>query len=313
MSRMRTLLLVLLPTAALLASAGAHAQARGPSAREVQENGQDVGSSVPEWRPYLDELVRLTGRDWMTLASGLSGSPTTGFVLRTDAEIIYLGKLGPPPPPALDDAARLGKNQEQRAWLADLVGRFRLDGQVERRGSVPIEVEGGNPTYGDTVLTGDISGVADCDAVGAGPGIHCIINAAWPIVEPLGAIQATSRPEPLPESERFRVMRPAVVMLGLNPDSAEILGSMVDDESIAHTWAGRLESDTLTARRTNDCLSLLDLDVPPPPCFQPLEILSGPDGVITMVQNAGSVTIRMRLERDPEARAGKPVPTKKVR
>jgi hypothetical protein len=316
MSRMRTFALALLPAAAMLTGAAAHAQARGPSAQEVQQTGQDVGSSARDWTPYLDELARETGIDREELASGLSWSPETGFVLQRGDEKIPLGMLGPPAPAALDAATRASKNLEHQAWLARLVGRFRLRGRVEKRGTVAIAIVGQRNEYAETTLGGDVSGIADCTAIGAGAGVHCFINATWPVIEPIPpgpALQAMMGPPPA--SERVMLFTPAAILLGLNPDTAEIRASMVTDDSFAHTWAGRLEANSLTARRITPCMDAQNLPrPPPPPCFQPLELVAEPgSGIVTMVHRAAGVTIKLAMQRDPAARAEKPMKTKKAR
>jgi hypothetical protein len=313
--RMRSFVLALLPAAAMLPGV-THAQARGPSAKEVQETGQDVGSSARDWTPYLDELARETGIDRAELESGLSWSPGTGFVLQRGDEKIPLGMLGPPAPPMLDAAARASKNLEHRALLARLVGRFRLRGRVEKRGTAVLEIVGQRPEFAETTFGGDVSGIADCTAIGAGAGIQCFISATWPVIEPIQpGNPVAAMMGPPPTSERVMLFRPAALVFGLNPDTAEIRASMVTDDSIAHTWAGRLEANSLTARRTTGCMDARNLPrPPPPPCFQPLEILAEPgSGTIVMVQRAAGVTIKLAMQRDPAARAEKPMKTKKTR
>jgi len=315
MNRMRIPVLLLLPSAAMLCCADAHAQARGPSAKEIQETGQDVGSSARDLTPYLEDLARETGIDMAELASGLTWTPT-GFVLQRGGERIPLGMLGPPAPPTLDEAARASKNQEQRTWLSRIVGRFRLAGRVEKRQTIALEIDGQRPEFAETTLVGNVSGIADCAAVGTGPGVHCILNVVWPVIEPISPGSGFAAMQlPPPASERIRVMRPAVMVLGLNPDTAEIRASMVTDDSIAHTWAGRLEANFLTARRTSGCADARNLPKPPaPPCFQPVEILAEPDSAnLVMVHRAAGVTLKLSMRRDPAAKAEQPMKTKKVR
>jgi hypothetical protein len=309
----RVLALALLLTAPLLPHARAHAQARGPSAQTVQEKGQDVGSNARS--SLLDQLARQTGLDQAELASGLSGTEATGYFLERDGETIGLGVPGLSAPPKLDEAARASKNQQQQAWLSRLVGRFRLTGRMESFAIVNVALDGMQPVLVRTTPVSDVSGVADCATIGAGVGIHCIINATWSIVEPMGKNAAADLKRPPPPSQRVGVFHPAVMVLGFNPDTAEIRASMVTDDSMAHTWAGRVEADTLTARRTGACMALRDLArANPPPCFQPLEILAEPGSdTITMVQKAMGVTVRMIMLRDPAARAEKPMKTKKFK
>jgi hypothetical protein len=190
---------------------------------------------------------------------------------------------------------------EQAQWLARLVGRFRIGGRVERG-----------------ILHGDVSGVADCAAVGAGAGVQCFINAAWNTIEPIAPLSALQRMMmPPPASEQVMILRPAVVVLGLNPDTAEIRALMVTDDSVAHTWAGRLDGDTLTARRTTTCFVSQTRGIfgaSSPPCFRPLEISAEPDSdVVTMVHRAAGVTIRLSLYRDLAASADKPMKSKRVK
>lgn len=228
---------------------------------------------------------------------------------------------GLPPPPKLDETARAARNQEQQAWLGRLVGRFRLAGKMESFAFVNVTVPSNGtmrpnePTIVRTTPVSKVSGVADCAAIGAGVGIHCIINATWAVVEPMGENAFAEMKRPPPLSERVGVFRPAVMVLGFNPDTAEIRASMVTDDSMAHTWAGRVEADTLTARRTSGCMAFRDLDRGnPPPCFQPLEILAEPGSeTITMVQRAMGVTVRITMQRDPAARAERPMKTRKTK
>jgi hypothetical protein len=309
MSRASGLAGPLLGAAALLAAAAsdAHAQARGSSIWELRESGQTIERLAPDRREFLAAISRQYGLDPEELESGeLKLVPTKGWVLQRGDEQIELLNLRRPE--VLDEATRASKLAEQAAWLGQVVGRFRIGGQVEKRAVVV-----GIPT----TLEGDISGVADCAAVGAGAGVHCVFNATWPVIEPINPAipAAVSLSGPPEASERVRLLRPAVLVLGLNPDTAEIRALMVTDDSVAHTWAGRLETHTLTARRLTSCfVSQGVLRGSPPPCFQPLEIVAEPDsGTITMVHRASGVTIRLILNRDPAASAEKPMKSKKVR
>jgi hypothetical protein len=53
-------------------------------------------------------------------------------------------------------------------WLRRLAGRYQVEGMVEVRG------KGGCPAY-----CGGIKGKADCVAIGAGPGVQCVLNFTW--------------------------------------------------------------------------------------------------------------------------------------
>jgi hypothetical protein len=303
----------LLAAAAMLATDGALAQARGSSVREMRETGQTIERIAPDRREFLAAISRQYGLDPEELESGeLKLVPDKGWVLQRGDEQIELLNLRRPE--VLDESARAAKHAEQAAWLGHLVGRFRIGGRVEKRGIVMAEVVSLPSVSIPTTLEGEVNGVADCAAVGTGAGVHCVFNATWPIIEPITgpASKTIGPPEP---SERVRLLRPAVVVLGLNPDTAEIRASMVTDDSVAHTWAGRLETHTLTARRLTSCfVSQGVTSGSPPPCYQPLEIVAEPgSGIVTMVHRAVGVTIRLILQRDPAASAEKPMKSKRVR
>jgi hypothetical protein len=302
MSRAPFLAGVLLAAAAMVAADDADAQGRGPSMWDLEGKGQTIEREAPDRRAFLAAISRQYGLDPEELESGeLKLVPDKGWVLQRGDEQIELLNLRRPG--LLDASARAGKVAEQAAWLAHLVGRFRVGGHVEK-----VEFLEGHLV----TLDGDVKGVADCAAVGAGPGVHCLINATWPTIEPAREGRFSFRPE---GSEQVMLFRPAVLVLGLNPDTAEIHATMVTDDSMAHTWAGRLETHTLTARRLTSCFISQEVAAgTPPPCFQPLEIVAEPDsGIVTMMHRAAGVTIRLILQLDPAASADKPMKTKKVR
>lgn len=274
---------VLLATAGALHSADTSAQARGPSAKEVQEEGQRI-----EYEPR-----------------GSGAGLMQRFGVFVPIETAAAAELA-----ELDEAGRASKNQEHTAWLARLPGRFRIGGRAEK-----LEFVSASGQNVPVAMGVDISGIADCSAIGEGAGVHCVLNATWPIIEPASGSGLDALRAPPPASERVGVFRPAVLVLGLDPGTAQIRASMVTDNSVAHTWAGRLQADTLTARRSSSCMEFLKLPrFPPPPCFQPLQIVAGPDGeVVTMVHSSDAVVLRLSLQRDPAARAEKPMKTRKVR
>lgn len=285
MTRASTLAVALLAAAGALRCADAPAQARGPSALQVQEEGQRI-----EYAPEESRARRLRNFPAML-----------GITLEEPAA----------PLAELDTAGRASKNQEQAAWLARLPGRFRLGGRAEKWQFVLTE--GGGGAWVE--LGGDIEGIADCAAIGTGPGVHCLLNATWPVIEPIQGPASVEIMRPPQASLRVKVLRPAVLVLGLDPDTAQIRASMVSDDSMAHNWTGRLEANTLTAQRSANCVVVKrTARVEPPPCFQPLRIIAEPDGgTVAMVHRSDGVTVRLSLQRDPAAQAAQPMKTRKVR
>jgi hypothetical protein len=194
-----------------------------------------------------------------------------------------------------DDATRTIKLAELKTWIRRIPGRFRIEGRVEKIGM-------GGP------IGARVSGVADCASVGEGFGVHCIFNATWPIIDtPVISFEALMNgpiPRP-PPSEALRSYRPALMVLGLDPALAEVRAVLVTDDSIAHTWAGRLNANTLRASRLTGCR---EIQPPDHRCIQPLEIIAEPQSdIITIVLRSAGITIKLAMRRDPEARAKKPM------
>lgn len=196
----------------------------------------------------------------------------------------------------LDDAARATKLAETETWIRRIPGRFRIEGRVERVGR-------GGP------VGAKVSGVADCARVGEGVGVQCIFNAVWPVIDGSSASfnQLMTGPIPTPSpSEAIRTFQPALLVLGLDPTLAEVRALLVTDDSIAHTWAGRVAANTLSATRLTGCRDFPATESPDPRCFQPLELTAEPDSdVVTIVLRIGGITLRIAMRRDAEARAEK--------
>jgi hypothetical protein len=195
-----------------------------------------------------------------------------------------------------DAATHATKLAELKTWIRRIPGRFRIEGRIERMG-------------GGGLVGAKVSGVADCDSVGQGAGVHCIFNATWPIIDmpfrPANRMGPIQSPSP---SEALRSFQPALLVLGLDPQVSEVRALMVTDDSLAHTWAGRLTANTLKANRLTGCR-----DIPPPDpqdnrCFQPLELIAEPGSeIVTIVTRSVGVTLKLVMRRDPEARPVKPM------
>jgi hypothetical protein len=195
----------------------------------------------------------------------------------------------------LDDATRAAKLAELKIWIKRIPGRFRIAGQVSNLRS-----------------KGKIRGFADCASVGEGFGVQCIFNASWPVIDAaesgFQALMEGPIPRPSP-SEALRSFHPALMVLGLDPTLAEVQAVLVTDDSLAHTWAGRLNGNTLRALRLTGCRDVPPATpgrVPPEPpdhrCFQPLEITAEPESeIVTIVLRSAGVTITLAMHRDPDA------------
>lgn len=192
-----------------------------------------------------------------------------------------------------DREARL---PELNAWMRRMEGRFRLGGEVV------------TSSYKGLITTG-VSGVADCTAIGGGPGMHCILNATWPVIDPRptprGRIQ-----EPFP-SEAMRTFNPAVLVLGVDPKLLEVRAMLVTDDTVTHSWAGLLAGDTLAADRVDGCIEQRDQRLADHRCITTLIISAAPDSEVEILL-IGPAGIRFRLQRDPDAEPEKPMKSRDI-
>lgn len=188
---------------------------------------------------------------------------------------------------------------ELNAWMRRLDGRFRLGGEVK------VWWEG-------RYLISEVSGVADCAAIGEGPGMQCFFNADWPITDPrkssrapFGMIEA-----PFP-TEALRTFNPAVLVLGVDPKLLEVRAMLVTHDTVTHSWAGMVTANKLTAGRVGGCLEAKE-GRPEFRCISRLEITAGPDSDMVL-RFVGSANIAFTLHPDPDAEPETPMKTKKFR
>ncbi len=308
MKRPATYAVALLAAATTLECSSAHAQARGPSVQETRENGQyvepDAGVRPPTRLVY----------GWMDVPIG---EPAP------DVELAALGPAG-----VLDEAQRRARLAALETWFRRLPGRYRIDGVIEAAVIVRIEVIKGNQPetlLKFTTFKEKVSGVADCTAVGEGVGVQCILNATWPTLPDIPMFGP-------PAHEQLNTLQPAMLVMGLNLDPPGVRALLVTDDSIAHTWAGALTDDILTADRLTDCAENQSGEYR---CLQPLQIVVPPDcGIVTIILRRTTksdpprempydsrrwltrprpLSITLTMYPDPEAKPEKPMPTKKVR
>ena len=95
----------------------------------------------------------------------------------------------------LDADSRARKLAEMEAWLRRLVGKFRIEGERWSTDRRSLQVRG----------------TADCFAIGSGPGVSCVISAAWKAGK-----------------ETDSAVRPQVLLFGFDPGALEIRVTHVD-------------------------------------------------------------------------------------
>lgn len=302
MNRLPTATIALLITNALLSAGTALAQARGPSASEIQKFGTPTKGPGERERvlPWViaQAVADQYGIESDNMDPDMRYVPDKGLVLQKGAEQIV---LNPPVDDVLDGAARAQQLAQQQVWLRRMMGRFRIDGVIKSAGSANT-----GAAVVPALLSGEVSGVADCDGIGEGAGVNCIFNATWPVID-LNVSRIGMAPSP---SERLNIFRPAMMVLGFNPDTAEVRALLVTDDSLGHTMAGRLTEDALSARRQTACRVTYPFD----PCVQVLRVVAEPESeMVTIVLGSGVTTIKLVMYRDPDARPEEPMKRQKVR
>jgi hypothetical protein len=153
-------------------------------------------------------------------------------------------------------------------------------------------------------VRGDVTGVADCTAIGAGAGVQCILTATWPTIDLFIPPPRYVGPPPL--TEGLRTLKPAVLVLGLNLDPPGIRAQMVDAESLSHTWVGPLAEGSAWASRVNRSLRGRHIHL--------LQVIAEPGSeIVTLVLRSYSVVITLTMHRDPGAREDQPIKTLRSR
>jgi hypothetical protein len=186
------------------------AQARGPSAKQIEEEGKQVQSMLEIQRQEWE-------RDW-----GPETRAREREEMRQDAAL---------------SASRLA---EADAFLRRLTGRFRIEGRIERKMQAGFVTGDPLMPYGRTAgllpKSAKVAGVADCSAIGEGAGVNCVISASWPAFDrtvpppscrPLTRNAFCDLLNPAyTAAEQLDTMRPAVLMLGLDTDPPLLRGML---------------------------------------------------------------------------------------
>lgn len=147
------------------------------------------------------------------------------------------------PPPVWRDPA--GPPVEPAIWLQRLVGRYQFDGLVEvvyehpdyiehRCGPLPPDPaqQSEMPPPPAIPYCSTIKGIGDCVAIGAGPGVQCILDVAWAdiyAVTPEGAYN-------LPGGVSY--LSPAMMLFGLDPGQSAINYLLVDNKGLPEGGPG---------------------------------------------------------------------------
>jgi hypothetical protein len=151
-------------------------------------------------------------------------------------------------------------------WLMRLGGRYKVDGAIEvvfdhpdflghRCGAV-------SPDGVVEPFCKNIGGQADCITIGKGPGVQCILQVSWP--EMFFIVNGLEEPDPepgpgppppppyppgvytLPGGNSF--LRPAMLMIGMDPHKAGLQFLLVNDKGLPEGGAGTIVGDRAKLR-----------------------------------------------------------------
>jgi hypothetical protein len=159
----------------------------------------------------------------------------------------------------LDEADRAARVAEMKAWLGHLVGRFSFNGKVD---------------IGEQAR--DVRGMAVCNAIGGGSGVHCVVHGPnW------AAAQGR-------EPDTVNSIALPMLFFGFNPDTLEIQLVLIDPLQPG-ARSGALTDDKVSL--STDIWNVCDR-VPVSTCWTGGAVTARPEGevILELLQ-----TIRVRM------------------
>jgi hypothetical protein len=142
----------------------------------------------------------------------------------------------------VDPDVRAAKLAELDAFMRQLVGRFRFDGNVRVLSATSHSCIEGSTCF----VTHNAQGVGDCAGFGNGPGVQCIIHVPWPrFFRPLMGDDEINWPGPYLDT--------AMILYGIDPGELAVRFQIVDGQSRAYTNLGTLKDNILTFEKRWSC------------------------------------------------------------
>jgi hypothetical protein len=184
---------------------------------------------------------------------------------------------------AVDSAnQRVTELSQVDVWLRRLVGRFSYEGIVDLGAKGNLED------------LKSVHGVSDCVAVGAGPGVQCVLNVLW---------EETWGPMGQERMGGVSNLAPAMSQFGLDLDAVGVRYLLVDGKGIADfAGTGILRGNTATFRMI--CVNQ------PSGCQRTTRITARPDSSIVEMRtdfevfNESRVTYMFSLRRLTDGEPG---------
>lgn len=180
-------------------------------------------------------------------ARGLLRPPGVLALLAAAIALLY-SSLAPAapraPPPRWKDPS--GPPTEADVWQRRLVGRYRVEGMIQVLTPPTTESSGG-----DVMLEETVDGMADCVAVGAGPGVQCVLNIAWLDMFQIIYPSAEGGSDPtgvfnVPGGVSY--MNPSMALFGLDPGSDGMKYLLVDNKGLPEGGLGATTGNRGTFR-----------------------------------------------------------------
>jgi hypothetical protein len=127
-------------------------------------------------------------------------------------------------------------------WLQRLTGRFRYDGMIQMADCVQAPSAGGGPPPPPSDKCQGMKGKSDCVAVGAGPGVQCILNVTWQDIYEVDFENGQVR------EIMVSYLDPAMELYGLEPARLAMNRLIVNNKGIAEGGPGHIKGNTATFR-----------------------------------------------------------------
>ncbi len=143
------------------------------------------------------------------------------------------------------------KDPDQKTidWMARLVGRFVVEGNVDLHGQ------------GNADDQRKVQGQTDCIGFGQAPGVECELRVRWP---------ETKGPDGEEIPGGISTLNPAMMVFGFEPLSGGVQYILVDNKGIAETAVGRLATVN-TLESSEKCVAI------PGNCQRVVQITAKPD------------------------------------
>lgn len=163
----------------------------------------------------------------------------------------------PPDPPSFIEPKPVTDPAEIGAWLRQMVGKFRVQGEAQIVYAPPPDFTRQYPCFDGSGRPTDycqgIKGKGDCIAVGKGPGVQCMFNVKWvdiyEVVQPKPSEGGEVNSDPvgvfsLPGGVSY--LDPAMALYGLDPGVPGLSYLLVDSKGLPEGGPGHIRGNRAT-------------------------------------------------------------------